>query len=107
MTKYLNSKRFNIVLSCKMCKELLHEPKILKCGDSVCGHCIQNYVKTISNQEFKCPLCGHLHDMPMDKKFPNNAAVNRLLESKPIGMSEVMHRAAVKELIEDLELNKL
>jgi hypothetical protein len=104
---YIGSKAFYRVLSCKMFKELLHEPKILQCGEDVCGHCILNHVKSIPNREVKCPLCGHLHDMPMNKQFPNNKAVNRLLELKPIGMSEVVHIARVKKLIEDLELNKL
>ncbi len=46
----------NQILLCKVCDSKLNDPRLLPCGQSVCGECVAKLADT-SNQRIKCLNC--------------------------------------------------
>ena len=81
------------VLSCPVCLEMYTDPKLLVCGHTLCGNCVQNLVKRarsggtirfVSRSTFlipvipcSCPQCRH--EMPADTELRTNFALNDVL----------------------------
>jgi len=65
----------NALFNCKLCKDVLVDPVILPCGETVC----KAHTGEISQD--KCILCPEIHRAPQNG-FPTNKIVTNLLEHK-------------------------
>ena len=73
------------ILKCHQCNNISQNPKFLPCGESMCGSCIQELLNSLTNsqKEFECPLCQTSHVIPIDRQFPENKSLMKLLKQQP------------------------
>lgn len=92
-------------LQCKICHEILRAPKLLPCGEAVCEECILNFIRiqVIPNQEFKCPVCKDIHDIPRNRKFPSIKSIESILQQRP---NQIVPCKLVKKFHQDLDENQ-
>ena len=73
-------------LKCKLCNKTFQDPVIIPCGETVCQHCITDYIEENAESEnrglFKCCLCEEEHSIP-PKGFLKPIVVHKILELKP------------------------
>ncbi len=65
--------KINHLFNCKICKDLLVDPIILPCGETVCN------VHTEKISEDNCLLCTEMHISPKSG-FPSNKIVKNQLD---------------------------
>ena len=75
-------------LECPICNIKFEVPKLLSCGESVCEHCIQDLLKSNGGNEFMCPVCGEMHDMPRNRQFTDNRFLMKILKEQPNKMEQ-------------------
>ena len=113
------------ILICQHCNKKYDEPKLLPCGNTVCNGCIkalssskkekkktpaakkpENVYDLISN-EFKCLMCEDNHEFPVDKRFPTNQHLLKLLNKdlKLFNFGESAEK--LKTYVHSLQTNKL
>ncbi|XP_053393513.1 uncharacterized protein LOC128555345 [Mercenaria mercenaria] len=76
------------ILSCSICMEIFHIPRVLPCQHTFCQDCLSSYINDVSKKKgkkkksavtFKCPLCRapvDLKEEPFDAStFPLNLTV--------------------------------
>ncbi len=67
--------KINHLFNCQICKDLLVDPIILPCGETVCN------VHTEKISEENCLLCTEMHTSPKSG-FPSNKIVKNQLDLK-------------------------
>ncbi len=83
--------------SCSRCLEILDEPRILPCGETVCSRCLSFIY--VNNNKFECIMCNKKHTLP-EEGLPLNKTVMSLLSMQP---SEVYRSHSVEELKQTLD----
>ena len=78
---FYDEKEINELIICKSCKSTYSDPRILKCGESLCNRCIVSLTCKSTNT-IKCPLCNVRHDIPKNG-FTINKSLAKLIEKKP------------------------
>ena len=71
-------RRFEDHLNCKKCKNIYDNPVIIECGETICKKCLIENIE-INMNEFTCPLCFQIHQMPKNG-FPLNKAFIELIQ---------------------------
>ncbi len=69
------SEKINALFNCKICKDVLEDPIILPCDETVC----KAHTDEISMG--KCIFCSEVHKAPQ-YGFPSNKIVKNLLEKR-------------------------
>jgi len=67
--------KINDLFNCKICKDVLVDPILLPCGETVCKAHVDEIIKG------KCMLCTGVHTVPKEG-FPENRIVKNLLENR-------------------------
>lgn len=79
-------RKINQILSCKICKNVLEDPVLLPCGETICSeHVLNNKVdlpgqRTLTSQvfQFKCLICKANHYE--NHMFPRNKALMEIIK---------------------------
>lgn len=66
-------------LKCPECQQRLNYPRLFPCGESFCQTCVENLIKNAENNEIKCSACDSTHEIPEEKEFPANKALEKIL----------------------------
>ena len=78
------------VLSCKKCNQLLDEPKILPCGETICSKC-QSMLQIDETNHFDCIICSNKHTIMPKIGLPINKMIISLFETmKPFSYTQKM-----------------
>ena len=71
-------KELKDLISCPHCENILSDPRIVQCGSTLCNCCIEKLINQEAN-EFRCPACRGLHEIP-EKGFVKNETCSKLIE---------------------------
>ena len=63
----------SLLLHCPFCDNLITDPRVLPCGESICFECIPD-------KEFECSLCSEKHQVPPNG-FMKNKRLGDLLKN--------------------------
>ena len=94
MSNFLSLKN---LLNCKFCSNVLQEPVILPCGQTLC----KIHSEEISKKE--CFVCSEINTIPDYNGFPNNDLVQAQLEMKLNLLNiDLFHFNNCQEMFQDL-----
>lgn len=75
------------ILACKQCHIRYDTPRLLACGECICDSCAAPLKRQFSAEqdllEYKCPVCGEMHDTPKHLELPASNAILTLLKQQP------------------------
>ena len=71
------NKRIEIFLTCKKCQRSLDEPRILKCGETICSLFASSIIVD-SNNLYDCLVCSKKHEMSKDGLIINKTIIEML-----------------------------
>jgi hypothetical protein len=97
---YFREAQIEEILRCDVCKMKMYEPKLLPCGESICGKCAVKQTDS-TTYEMNCSFCQDVHYSPKTG-FPPNKRLTKLAElipvCKPKTRTERLLRAYVKDV---------
>ena len=88
---FFEEREINEITTCFYCMKKYTDPRILRCGNSLCFDCIQFLVNKEANG-LMCPICEEFHVIPKHG-FTKNLSLTKLVLKK----SENIYRGTIAE----------
>jgi hypothetical protein len=99
-------------ITCQLCKEIFQDPRLLPCGETACRECIQKIVELGGVEEFECRLCVQKHQKMINKEYPLNRALLKLIKTQASDVSRnaivnefKTKRAKIRQMHDEFKLN--
>ena len=74
-----STKKYDAILTCKVCHMYYTNPVLLPCGKSICRHHINDEIgNDLNKKEYKCELCRMRHDIPENGFLINGEMIDLL-----------------------------
>jgi hypothetical protein len=83
---FYQSRNIEDNLICPRCHEKFVDPKVMECGDSLCGICILDLQET-NPDIYQCPVCFEEYSI-LGKVFPPNKDLIKLLNIQPVAVEQ-------------------
>jgi hypothetical protein len=98
---YYDKNQVDEVLICEYCNQIIDQPKILPCFETICSFCEQS-IEIINGNKFECFICKEIHEMPKNG-LPFNKKLLKMLSIKPTKVSRGKAFDANQETLNEIE----
>jgi len=98
---YYDKNQVDEVLICEYCNQIIDQPKILPCFETICSFCEQS-IEIINDNKFECFICKEIHEMPKNG-LPFNKKLLKMLSIKPTKVSRGKAFDANQKTLNEIE----